>query len=202
MARHGVEGLQHVGPPLGQIAFADERKGAPWEPDTKEEARLAAALSRHVLDNVPLSPGDAEAIRGFLKKGWYGEVFKEPEVDTVYRGMSVPLAWLKKATGMTTAEIRGSKSGRGTVEARMKYTPRKGASSWSTSKTTARDFSVRGGVAEYGIVMHAAAGDNPGRFVIGKGGLYRVEPLDDYASEKEAVGLGTIRVYKIDWREL
>jgi hypothetical protein len=38
--------------------------------------------------------------------------------------------------------------------------------------------------------------------MIGKGGLYRVEPLDDYASEKEALGLGTIRVYKIDWREL
>lgn len=182
------------GDPLGRIAFAAARKGMPYEPDTKVEEKLRYALIDHFAGSSLLTPEMARTIRDFMAQGLYPSMFSEPTAEVVYRGMNVEgrgVGWLKKLAG---GKLEGEQ---GSISVNTKYVPRKGAASWTTSKRVASDFFHTG--ADYHIILHARVADNPGMFVSAERGLYKTDFAARFADEREALGLGTIRVYKIDW---
>lgn len=182
--------------PLGRIAFPGDRKGKPMEVDTDVEKRLYNALMLHYVDNEEVTNEDAALMRKFLSKEWYSEIFHEPTAKVVYRGFSVSKNWKWLLRVLKVDKLPKDK---GSIEKNFTYTPsRTATSSWSTSKKVARDF-AEGGDRGMSVIFHASVADNPGRFVAGPGGLYKVQGFEQYDSEKEAIGLGPIKVFKVEW---
>jgi len=189
-----VEEEAPEGSPLGKFAFPLRRRGKPPEPDTPEEKRLFNALVAHFADNIKLNAKTAMGIKDLLSQGLYPEVFSPPEQEEVFRGMSVSKAWLSKTLGMAAKDIPA----KGSEEVETTYEPRNGGgSSWTVNKAiTSKYFRDPSRV---GVVLHARVADNPGSFVMGPDHLYRLDFIAGFAYEKEVVGLGDIKVYKISW---
>lgn len=122
--------------PLGRIAFATNRKGMPYEPNTKIEQKLAKAIGDHFEGIKMLSPEMTSLIRDLMAQGLYSSIFTEPTAAVVYRGMNVTSSkgvnWLKRLAG---GRLEGEK---GIIRVNTKYVPRKGSASWSTSKKSLR----------------------------------------------------------------
>jgi len=189
-----VEEEAPEGSPLGKFAFPLRRRGKPPEPDTPEEKRLFNALVAHFADNIKLNAKTAMSIKDLLSQGLYPEVFSSPDQEEVFRGMSVSKAWLSKALGMAAKDIPA----KGSEEVGMTYKSRNGGgSSWTVNKAiTSKYFRDPSRV---GVVLHARVADNPDSFVMGPDHLYRLDFIAGFAYEKEVVGLGDIKVYKISW---
>lgn len=189
-----VEEEAPEGSPLGKFAFPLRRRGVPPEPDTPEEKRLFNALVAHFVDNIKLNAKAAMGIKDLLSQGLYPEVFSPPDQEEVFRGMSVSKAWLSKTLGMAAKDIPA----KGSKEVETTYTPRNGGgSSWTVNKAiTSKYFRDPSRV---GVVLHARTADNPGSFVMGPDHLYRLDFIAGFAYEKEVVGLGDIKIYKISW---
>lgn len=185
--------------PLGRIAFAGTRPNKPFEPDTDREKALHRALLNHIRNNIALSGRDVTDIKELLKKGWYSEVFKAPSVPVVYRGMAVSKKWLMAALKRQRIDEKGS------VEKSFTYTPRRGgSSSWSTVKSVAKAFAIDSDArftssADVLVILSARVKDNAGSLITGPGGIYKVVDADFLEDEKEVVGLGKLRVFKVEW---
>lgn len=180
--------------PLGRIAFAPAREGIPHEPNTRLEKKLGKAIEDHFMGFKLLSPEMAQLLRELMAQGLYSSMFAEPTVGVVYRGMNVEgrgVAWLKKMAG---GELRGKK---GVIDVNMKYKPKRGAASWTTEKYVTEEFFSTN--ADYHIIMYARVKDNPGMFLSAEAGLYNTDFAARFAGEREAIGLGTIRVFRIEW---
>lgn len=190
-----------AGSPMGQFAFASNRLDkVPFESNTEIEEKLFDRLSNYFTNNVPLKPSDVELLQTFLKKDQYSPVIHQPEVSTVYRGMNVRREWLSNVIKKPTS-LLGKK---GSLEKSFTFTPKSAASSWSESKLVAKKFTKEDdsgtlGARYYSIVMHASIEKNRNKFIACPSGLYKVDAFAAYKSEKEALGLGDINVFKIEW---
>jgi len=188
------------GSPLGRIAFGQERLDkVPFEQDTKVENKLFSKLVAHVENQAMLDSEAVSQIKSMMKKELYPNIFKEPDVDDVYRGMIVTSQWLKKALKIGKGKKIPDK---GTLKKSFTYTPKRGwASSWSTAKSVATKFSSKehSDSSKYKIVMRASVDDNPLTFVDMRKGLYNVSQIDHFKDESEAIGMGKIRVYEVTW---
>lgn len=182
--------------PLEKYAFADQRKGeVPREQNSEKEQVLYNALRRHFNDNDPLAAAEVDMIRTFLKNGQYSKIFKSPKQEYVYRGMSVEEDFLRKAMGLKQGDKLPRKGSKTTS---FTYTPKTGeTSSWSVSPEAAKKFATKSRV--YQLMLIAKTKDNKNSFVLGPDGLYSVRGLGDFEYEKETIGLGKIKVYKIIW---
>ena len=195
--------------PLQKIAFGMNRKGknVPRERNTDIEQRLYKILGAHFNDNQPFGPDVAKMIRSFMKEDIYEKTFSEPSASLVWRGMTVSDGWLRKALGK---DIPTLKSGEIMQRCNFNYTPASGgSSSWTTSKQKAKDFSgketPKRGQMLFNVVLEASVSDNPYVFVSGPKtstgpGLYGVDGFDTHEDEKEAVGLGKVKVSAIMWK--
>lgn len=185
--------------PLGRIAFAPRRSKKPYEPNTPEEETLFRQIKRQFEDNKPFDAEVCGQVRRYLAKGWYSDVFKEPGAAVVYRGMGITRASLNRWL-LRVLKMKELPKNNGSAEVNYRYTPKsQGASSWTTSKTVANDFSM--GKSDYAVIFHARVEDNPNMFVTGPGGLYNIDGFETYETEKEAIGLGTIRIFKVEWHK-
>lgn len=178
--------------PLGRIAFANDRRGMPQELDTALEEKLRRALVDHFEGYKLLSPENAQIIQGFIAQGLYPSIFSEPSTPIVVRGMSVSQGWLTKA-------LKRKPEARGKADVNFKFVPKMGASSWTSSKKVAQGFHLLG--ADIDIIMCASVDDNQGKFVSAGAGLYSTDFVSSrFKEEKEAIGLGSIKVFKIEWK--
>ena len=161
-------------------------------------------LFRSINDNGPFGADVAQFIKNLLKKGWYKEVISEPKGKSVWRGMSVPNEWLRRALGGRIGKLKGSAS------VSFTYKPRSGgSSSWTTNVDRARGWGTGYGGRPDDDLIHitlkADIADNKHCFVSGppgKGGgvgLYGVNRLNYHDDEAEAIGLGDIEVSEIEW---
>jgi hypothetical protein len=201
---------------MGKWAWPQDRgrhqKGMmPFEKSTKLEMQLLDAVVNHFRGDH-LDVESAELLHGFLKRGQYTDIIHEPNYNILYRGLSVPSKWVAKILGYKkTAELPAM----GTVEKMFTFNPKKGgATSWSVDKKQSVIFAgdmkfhypagyeddghkIKEG--ETGLLMYAALDDNPHRFVSGPDGLYKLRGAQHYDDEKEAIGLGPIKVYKVEF---
>lgn len=192
------------GAELGRIAFAPVRKTKPYEKNTDIEEQLFNALKNHYDSNWKLSSEQCQLLQKILANGWYSDIIKEPKDDIVYRGMNVDEKWLRTVLDLNDAE---ETPGEGIEEIFFTFVPdtrrRQAASSWTQDKNTAEYFSTYQSAMQpdthYKIVLYAKVVDNPNMFVVGENGLYDVEYLGDNSDEHEVIGLGSIKVFKIEW---
>lgn len=185
--------------PLGRIAFSPFRveKSIPKnEINTEREAQLYDALEAHVDRNIKLPKEETDFIKSMMKQGRYENMFKEPEHELLYRGMNIPGHWLKKILGLRPGAPLKEK---GSAKVNFLYRPKQGnATSWSTKKTVAKTF---GGPGMYEIIFTASVADNPNAF-LDLDGIYKVYPMNYFKREKEVIGMGKIRVTKIEWKQI
>lgn len=183
------------GSPMGQIAFATSRPKKPYELNTDVESDLLHALEDHFEGSTPLKAKNVKKIRDFIANGWYSDTFKVPDSDTLYRGMAVSESWLQEKLGIDELDDSGSE------EVDYSYGKPSETSSWTDELRIAKKFSLDAADdirKPYMVVMHALSSDNPNSFIDCRG-LYDLIELERYSEESECMGLGSIKVFKIEW---
>lgn len=192
-----------AGAPLGRIAFAQDRHDVPSEPNTEEEDDIYDDIFRHVVDNEHFSTFSANKIKKLMSKNLYPNMFKEPVSSPVYRGMAVSTEWLAKALKLNKQALQKLNKG-GHVEKNFTFTPYKSeaSSSWTDVIKTAKKFAIEG-PQEVPIILHAYVESNKGKFLDLKAkngnGIYSLDNIQGYDKEREVIGLGKIKVFKIVW---
>jgi hypothetical protein len=135
-----------------------------------------------------------------MRRGSYPSILIPPTVPTIYRGMDVSKAWLAKALGAEARDLRykGALGLKGKAEVNFTFVPRRGASSWTKSRSVAKGFHS----SEYNranITLHADVAENAGRLLDARGMYKNIDLLDRFSDEKEILGIGPIRVHMIEW---
>lgn len=182
--------------PFDKIAFADERPGLDGiEPDNKTERLVMRQLINHFSNAKGITPGTAAMLQGMLKNGEYKDFLSEPKNKVVFRGMKVPKAWIAKAIG-EKAMYSIPMHKRATFEKKFTFTPKRPVASWTSSIATARKFSQ--GMHDYSVVLHAAVDENPNKLIDCKRGLYGSSIATGYEDENEVIGIGQIKVFKLE----
>lgn len=186
--------------PLGRYAFPKQRNPkyrVPNERDTKIEIGLIRDIQWHFSGHMPLPVDSSELIQSFLKDGLYSDIFKEPNVEHVFRGMAVSQKWLNNILN------NSSPSNKGAVDMKFSFVPLKdrGGSSWSTSKEFAFSWAEDqvNDEEDVAIVLIANVSDNKYKFAIGADGLYKLDGPASYEFQHEAVGLDIIKVSGLEW---
>lgn len=186
---------------LGKYAFPKDRLpifSSPKEIDTRIESDLINDINSHFDGSQPLPKDSANLIQTFLRDNSYKGIFKEPNVSSVYRGMAVSKKWIKDALKLDDSKLKK----KGKLDMNFSFIPHKnnGGSSWSTSKEFARQWAIDSLYDNnIAILLKANIIDNQGMFTVGKDGLYKLKKPFNFADQNEAVGLGTIKVSKIEW---
>lgn len=202
--------------PMGKWAWPQERSGIfknknlPYEKSTALEVQLYRAIVAHFKGEVGSITDDVAAkLQSFLKKGMYVDIIHPPKSKTLYRGLTVSDKWLAKILGYKSVKDLPEE---GTVNKSFTFSPKKGAAtSWSSKMHIATHFA--GGLdagtsapleyqvpgVTYGLLMHASVNDNPDKFVSASDGLYNLTDVDHFANESEIVGLGPIKVTKVQF---
>lgn len=184
--------------PLGKYAWPDERivQGeVPDEKNTSLENKLRDAIDLHFEGLKYFSFEEANELQNLLSKNLYSDVISEPKVDIVYRTMGVPKTWIETFT--STYPLKNA----GTFDKNFKFHPLddRRSSSWTESIEFAKSW---GSIFNSYIILHAKISDNKHQFLSGNNGLYKLKGPNSYFSQKEAVGLFSINVFRLDWRIL
>lgn len=194
--------------PLGRIAFATARKNKPFEVNTPVEDELMTKIIKHVEGAGNLDEKSVKLIRKLIDAGLYDDVFKMSEVDTVYRGMAVPVEWFKKLkfkdprAQSSIDDMRIPKNSKSEpLEVSYVFKPDSDTSSWTTSYGIAKAFAVeqveqQSGRAAALVVLSARVSDNPGKFV-DLSNVYDIVDISSYRGQKEQIGVGPIKVSQI-----
>lgn len=207
---------------LGRYAFAEQRPedfDEEPEPNNERENALMGSIINHFIGGGAgrLTEDDCKLIQGFLKKGLYSDIFMEPTVTSVYRGMTVDESFMRglgiilRDPDPRIASYENMKPGGiAAVKNKMiKPLPGKFASSWTTTDLGSRDESTNmawafaSGQTSYGyqggnigVVLCADIAANPGQFFDAEP-LYRLEGMPGVEEEAEAVGMGKIFCRKV-----
>lgn len=185
---------------FGRFAFADEEdrlrpvKDRWWEQNTEIEADVLDQLNNHAYEDIPIKKSSADVLGTILKKGQYTDILHEPDRRFLYRGMTVPKSWVASLLKKNPDQVKP----RGIVKVDFTFKPRGGSSSWTANKKVAKKFS-KDNLGDVSIIIYASVNDNPNRFVAGPGGLYKLSAFSEFVGEKESMGLGDIKVCKIEW---
>jgi len=135
-----MEGAASPRSALGRWAFADQRDSVPPEPNKPKEQALYDALINHFTDNPLLPRAECNLIQSFMKKGIYSDVFMEPEVPSVYRGINITLEDLKALGYSNWYKSAPVDQIAASTKPRVVNPPAGGwASSWSTAELGSRD---------------------------------------------------------------
>lgn len=172
--------------PMGAFLFADQRPQLPPEPDTELEARLYDAIDSHFNFAGEIPPELAAELKECLRRGWYKRMLRRPKRGTVYRGLRVGREWLEKHVDGWTGELTGSERGRILYEPAVRY-----STSWSIDLRTAQLWG--------NVILVASTRSNPLSFIDGEQ-LYTLPRMSRYRTEREVIGLGTIKCREIRWK--
>ena len=191
---------------LGNYAFANVRPGVPPEVNTKVEDELEQELTTHFVNNVHMSSKSGRALKTSLENDWYEKILAEPTQTNVYRGLRVSEEWMIKNIGDDwRKQFDETKTGRLKTN-NMILRPAAGAgsfeaavTSWTNSIKTAREFAFgpASDDAVFAVVCCAAIKDNPNQFIDSAAGLYGIKGHDEFADEKEVLGIGSIKISHI-----
>ena len=179
---------------LDQYAFAQQRVGVAREKNNKFEDGMLRAIKLHFNMNTSFAAVYGDAIKEFLEKGQYTEVFHEPKANWIYRGMHVDLDYMMNALNVSEIPDKGIKA------ASFTFTPLYGASSsWTESPQVAWNFANNSNSKAVKLILCARRDKNHNAFIAGPGGLYTVKNASGYLDEEEIIGINAIKVSKIFW---
>jgi hypothetical protein len=193
---------------LGMWAFADQRKNiVPKEKNNKIEKMLLLNLAAHFNGERLLSKGDCQIIESILEKEIYKDMFHEPLVEKVYRGINISsstfskMGFAKLYADATQNEWVHFDDGQDRI-----LPPMRGhyASSWTSSNlgepesssnvawTYATGGNAYGDGEQVGLVFEAHLSKNRYKFFDAKS-FYDLKGMNETASENEVIGLNSIR---------
>lgn len=204
-----MEGAASPRSALGRWAFADQRDSVPPEPNNAKEQALYDALINHFTDNPLLPRAECNLIQSFMKKGIYSDVFMEPQVPSVYRGINITLEDLKALGYSSWYKSAPVDQIAASTKPRV-VNPTAGgwASSWSTIELGTRDdsqsivWNYAAGTTTYGrkgpvgVIYCADIAANPLKF-FDCAPLYEMDGVPTVEDEMEAIGMGPITVRKM-----
>lgn len=194
--------------PLGRIAFGTYRLDKPYEADTDSESELISALRRHIShDSIPLPKEQALFIKKLIDDGLYDEVIQKPtDADVVYRGFSFTDSRLRKFLNLRDDE-EIPKSGSAQLNMIIKPRQDRGwVTSWTKNVRVAQQFAnmyfttrTDSDRIRWAAVVSASVQDND---FFDLEGLYNRVSIFSHASvEKEVIGIGEIKINKIEWTQ-
>jgi len=180
--------------PLGAYAFATQRDDVPPELNTKVEDEIERELTYYFRNNKPVSDNSAEVLKTLAANDWYPEIINKPHSREMLRGMNVPESWITANLGKGWR--KQLQAGIKEIETNFTYTARgSGISSWTDEMEVALGFT---GGRKVPIILHALVEENPGIFMSGPGGLYKVNSFATFADkESEVLAAGSVKVYMI-----
>lgn len=190
---------------LGSYAFPQSRKNdfLPLEKDTYIEEDIYTDLDSHFNNSTSMGNKESLAIQKFLANNEYHDVFKEPNVKTVYRGMGVSSTWLKNVLNDQYDDNAYS----GKINKSFVFNPlhnSQGSTSWTSDKNVAEEFAMHGSInnlnSDIKIVLIAKTAENRNKFLACKDGLYKLSATQGLEHEKEIVGLGPINISSVEWK--
>jgi len=193
---------------LGDIEFSPERTdGADTSEDnTSYEDYLFKALDNWFTGNR--IPPDLEYdLRSLMSD--YPKFFHEPRVDEVYRGLAVaatdvarwtklpPETFIRAGDAMVdfTAYPRRNSMGGTLVSWTTEYDSAEGFSKGTNIDAPSRPTRLKPVM----LIMHAKVSDNPNTFLDLADIAGRVHAFKSWSYEEEALALGPVKVYKIEW---
>ena len=197
--------------PFGNI-FAGEERGLPNiqqpEPNTPSETKLIGDLYKHLGSQdqwAPLDSKSTKAIKNVLAaKKEYGDVFIEPSVKYVFRGMKIDKASFEKLFGFIPD--KNKRRGIKKFDKSVVFKPKQKncGSSWTKERRIAFAFSnfyeAERGLSDFGIacILQAKTSDNKGKLFDVKN-LYGNVLDPEFKDEKEVIGLGDVIVDGLEY---
>jgi hypothetical protein len=199
--------------PLDKIAFAEQRPDDvefPEPNNARENALLNSIIEHFMGGEIRLTEADCSMIQDFLKRKIYSDVFMEPTVRTVYRGMTVGEDFIKKLGVLSSyLSIKPGKIAAITSPRTVDPLPNAYATSWSTAELGSPDdsqsvvWNFATGETSYGrqggnigVVLCADVSANRLKFFDAQP-LYGLDGMPGVEDEMEAVGMGPIVCRKI-----
>ena len=171
----------------------------PYEKNTDEEELLSSELYAHFQNTKTKSVSGidekgASILKKMLANGEYPDIIREPKTKIIMRGMAV-----------SDQELRSLSGGDYVVQGKtLKYSgifiPKKSASSWTTSKTSAIGFAKENesNAKMHCIVLIAQVSENPGKLLQCDDALYKFDFAESVSDEHEVIALGNIKMYAIE----
>lgn len=191
--------------PLGSWAFPQSRRNdlLPLEKDTQIETQLYDELEQHFNDSISISDESSLEIQDILSKKMYPDIFKEPKVKTIYRGMTVAEIWFK--TLLKSNQINDNIDYFGVLNLKFTFNPlrnKEGSTSWTTSKHIAKRFAndnYRQNYSGIKLILIASVSNNKNKLLACTNGLYKLSSTMGFDDEDEVIGLGPIAVDAVEW---
>jgi hypothetical protein len=187
---------------LGKVALPRIRpvpmKFARLDPNTDFENELEKYIAMHVeMSNRPLPQEFTDYIKKAMEQGWYPQIFKEPEEDDLYRGITIATQTVCDWFSMTPEEVIKLAKREGIIDASITVKSSKndaGAVSWTKNIDTAREFAwVSGNGTKVGLIFHAFVIDNPDKF-------WDLSGTTKYKSEYEVIALDPrIKIHQVSF---
>ena len=188
---------------FGRIAFADQRKDLPpgLEPNLPFEDKFLYYFSDFVKYNDELMPEFVKAIRGFIDKGYYSNLFFYSEDPVLYRGIWFSEADVRRYLGGEIADsLPALGEGVRTVRTSMTIGSLKSGnlSSWTPDYEVALEFATAPQLdltsqkPHYGIVLVATPSSNPKKFL----DISKLYPIinSKFDWQQESIGLGPVKL--------
>lgn len=188
---------------FGRIAFADQRRDIPpgLEPNLPFEDKFLKFFSDFVKYNDELLPEFVEAIREFIDKGYYSNLFFYAEDPILYRGIWFNEADVRRYLGGQIADSLPSLGeGVRTVKTSMNIGSLKAGelTSWTPDYEVALEFATAPQLdltsrqPHYGIVLVAKPSDNPKMFL----DISKLYPIinSKFDWQQESIGLGPVKL--------
>lgn len=217
-------------PRWGKYAFADDRKDAPYEPNTPSEDDAEKELSAHFDNRRMLSSDTAQQMKSFISSGQYTKLLKFPadKYEVIYRGISLTEDALERLLASDTSlHKKYSPSGRtlkidtvdlasfdvgdeDVVSFHGHAKPRGDSASWTVDEEIAEEFSIRGFESEafdpseraYSVIISARVSDNVSKLLLNPDAIYNVRDFMNFKREQEVIGVGPIKVFSLKIRRV
>ena len=209
---------------LGKYAFSPQRKSLsnppPPEPNTPIEQALYWSLYLHFVDpesgsSFTKNKAYAEIVSGFLQRGMYDDVFREPDIDVAYRGLTLSIDTLRKMlppkliSEIESLEVKDQNeideaddltkiANRYEVDTVITNRENYPVASWTRSIHIATEFSNRFYGSRpspaYNVILCALIDDNQHKF-LDAGLLYGIGGIgSSYEREQEVISIGSIKL--------
>lgn len=181
----------------GDVAWGDLRNDdVEREPSTDDELSALDDLEKHFDDLQKLPASRGHEIEKLSNEKEYAEILKFPEdqYPIVYRGMGVKVDYLSKILKITPDNFKIGE----VYDVDFIAKPRHQSSSWSIDKRKSAFFAKTFASEGAGIILYANTSENRGSFILNPQKIYAVTRLRDYKGEKETIGVGSIKVSKVE----
>lgn len=179
--------------PLGQYAWPKERHLPVNEPDTQQEEQLLKDIISSIMyTDKPLTKQSVDLLQDILANGWYNEAIRSPNVNQIYRGMTLNSEKLKTIIGQQPSHY-------GRISKEMNFITRNNGSCWSKNTDTSIKFASQIDPGQFSVIIVADTAKNNANLIDFKGFYHLNTNLKNKYNEEEVYAIGNTTISDIIW---